>query len=259
MGTTLAAMNAGSLSFKWIVSIEGYRYLLTDAPVAAAVTAYAGTDWTSALGGLTVDLKNSSEIDPWEPFKNGGTCTFSVLPDAADTFGIDTHRRAAGAETQLTATAGRADTTLTVNATSTFAASGEAFIGTECFAYTGITGTTFTGCTRGRYSPFAAGGSGAPRFSEYHRQGLDVNQVALFPVVTSQPRVWIGKWVRVAVHQYVNGVLDVSAQAQTVFAGRIVEIRDDPNTGCTQVDVQHVLDVVADTTVGRALMTGTLR
>lgn len=256
MGTTKTALQAGSLSYQWVLAIEGYQNLLTDGPTAAAVTAWAGTDFAAALPGLFVSLENSQKLNPWDPFTGGGTLTLHVAPDSADTFGIDTHKKTAGAETMLNATADRDDTTITVLSTTGFAASGTAYVGTEAFSYSGVTATTFTGCTRGKCSPF--GTYTAPtvtQFGEQHTVGLDPNFVKLQPLVTSQPRVWIGKWVGLWMHRTTTGVLDVKAQAQLVFAGRIVEIRDDPSTMCTVVEVEHVLDYIKRAVLGRDMFT----
>ena len=57
--------------------------------------------------------------------------------------------------TTLTATAGAADTTLTVASTTGFESRGILVCESEVITYTGKTSTTFTGCTRG------AGGSTA--------------------------------------------------------------------------------------------------
>src|SRR5438094_843527 len=123
MGTTLTALNAGSLSYRYVVAIEGYSQLLTSAAPSAAVTAWSGTGW-----------------------------------------------------------------------------------------------------------------------GEHHRQGLAANGVTLAPIVSAQPRAWVGKWVGVWLHREVGGVLDVKAQAQLVYFGRIVEIRDDPTTGATVVQLKHAMD-----------------
>lgn len=248
MGTTLDTLNAGSITYKYVVAIEGYSKLLTNAAAAAATTAWAGTDWSTALEGLFVEMDNQGSAHPWEPFQGGGTCTLRVAPDAADTFGIDTHRKLAGAETYLAATVDRDDTTITVKDTSTFSSSGEAFIGTECFAYSSKTATTFAVSTRGKYAPFTTSSGG--RWAGHHRQGLAANRVSLDPIVCAQPRVWIGKWVAVYLHRDVGGVLDVKAQAQLVYAGKIVEIRDDAS-GLVVVQLKHVMDTLSEAMLGR--------
>lgn len=248
MGTSLDTLNAGSITYKYVVAIEGYSKLLTTAAAAAAVTAWAGTDWAAALEGLFVELDNQGSAHPWEPFQGGGTCTLRIAPDAADTFGIDTHRKLAGAETYLAATVDRNDTTIAVKDTTAFAASGEAFIGTECFAYSAKAATTFTVSTRGKYAAFTT--SSGARWAGHHRQGTAANRVSLDPIVSAQPRVWIGKWVAVYLHRDIGGVLDVKAQAQLVYAGKIDEIRDDAS-GLVVVQLKHVMDTLGEAMLGR--------
>ena len=159
MGTTLTAMQSGSLPpYTWVVAIEGYPYLLTNGSTSAAVTAHGG-DWTQALGGLFVELHNDQRVDMRQPFTTGGRCMFRVAKtSSADTFGVDTHRTNGGVETELRTTLDRNDTTATVADTTNFASSGEFYIGTECVGYSGKTSTTFTGLTRGKYAPFPVSG-----------------------------------------------------------------------------------------------------
>lgn len=256
MGTTRTAIDAGSVRIRFVAAIEGYDKLLTDAPTAAAVTAWSGTDWSTAIGGLTVDMKLEQSLDPDDPFSSaGGSCTLFVLPDDDDTFGIETSRKSYGAETYLAATMDRDDTTSTVKATSTFDSSGHIHIGTECIAYSGTTSTTFTGLTRGKYSPFTTSSGG--RFAHHHRVGLDSNSVSLQPIVSAYPRAWIGRWVGVWAHRVsAAGVLDTKAQAELLYAGRIVEIRDDANTGARVLAIQHVLDALGDAVIGATLWEG---
>lgn len=258
MGTTLTALQAGSTNFVYVVAIEGYSYLLTNAPTtAAAVTAWSGTDWSQALGGLYVELDNEQRIHPWEPFQGGGTCTLTVIPDSSDTFGIATHKKS-GASTHLDVVADRDDTTLSVKDTSAFAASGTIYIGTEAIAYTGKTATTFTGCTRGKWSPF--GVDGGTRFAQHHRTGPRTQDGPKIPAIVSDlPRSWIGKLAGVWMHRVVNGVLDTKAQAQLVFAGRIAELRDDPSTMGTIVELEHILSHLKDVSIGRDLWTAEIK
>lgn len=251
-GQTLAALQAGSLAYKLVVAIEGYPYLLTDASTAAAVTAHGG-DWTQALAGLVVDLKQSQKIDPWDPLQGGGTATLYVPQGPDDQFGIDTHKTSGGIETELSTTVDRNDS-LAVRSNALFSAAGDAYIGTEAIAYTGKVATTgFSGVTRGKYSPFAAGGTGTPRFTHDHRVGSLDYATALAPIVSTDPRTWVGRWVGIWAHVITSSSGDIcsKAEAHLLFAGKVVEIRDDPETMCTVVQLRHVLDVVKETVVGR--------
>ena len=266
MGQTLTALQAGSTSYVLVVALEGYRNLLTNAAsTAAAVAAWAGTDYTTAIGGLYVDAQHSQQINPWEPFGSGGKCVIKVTQDASDAFGIDTHRKGGSYETILTAELDRNDTQVSVKNTTLFDATGEIHIGTECIAYTGKTPSSglspgfFTGCTRGKYSPFAAGGSETARFGNHHRVGTDSQSTKLQPVVSSIPRVWAGRRVGIWVHRVVDGVLDVLAEAHCVFSGRIVEVRDDPGSIATVVECEHILDEVKEGSVGRDLWSAKIK
>lgn len=258
-GTTLAALQAGSGSFKYTVAIEGYQHLLTDATPQQAIDAWSGVvtenHYESALGGLYVSMNNSQQLDWKNPFPRGGHLTLHVMPDASDTFGIDTHKRSGTGETELRETIDRADADIDALDGSSFAASGEAWIGTECFEYSAITGDTFNTTQRGKYAPMCCDTAGLQSgigFAQYHRYGQNDLEVLLAPRITSVPRVWIGKWVAVHLHVYDASIpaLNSKEDSLRVFAGKIVAITDDPATGATVVEVKHVLDCVAEATVG---------
>ncbi len=249
MGTTLTALQTGSINYKYVVAIEGIPYLLTDATSAQALAAWTGTDWTTALQGLTVDLQNKSQLDPWSPFSPGGTCRFAVVPDQTlgDIIGVMTGRSNAGDETQLVTAMQRTTSAITVDSANSFAASGEIHIGTECLGYSGKTATSFTGLTRGKYAPFTAGAT--TRLAHDHRVIAAANQPQLRPMVSEYPRVWIGRYVGVWMHRVVAGVLDLKSEAQLVFAGRVAEVRDDAETGACMFDVDHILDDIKNAVV----------
>lgn len=257
MGTTATAMAAGSVSTVYVVAIEGFDRLLTNGTSAAAITAWAGTDWASAtcLTGLYVELEQSQAFSMTNPFQGGGKCTLRVTGDgrggADDQLGKEMARTALAPETELTVTLDRNLTTVTVKDAQLFAAAtSTAFVGNECFQYTGKTTTTFTGVTRGLYSPFLAGGSGT-RWPGHHRVGTVDQYASVAPLVTQYRRTWAGAWVGVWAHRVVAGVLDTRAEAQLVYAGKIAEFGDDPSSLCTVIHLEHVLDVVKNTTLLR--------
>jgi hypothetical protein len=262
--TTLSAMQAGGFIMRWVACIEGCQYILHEnlAEATTVLNAYAGTDWTQSLGGLVVDLKNKHQVTPWDPFTGGGSCQLRVIPDVADTFGVLVNKRAAGNETALGATCDRDDTSITVASTTGFAGSGEVFIGTECIGYTSTDATHFLGCTRGKYSPFGCSqsGSGGKRFANHHRLGNDQNHVQMQPVVTDQPRQWIGKRVGVWLHTWdpSSNTINPRNEAQLVFAGRIAGIADDPNTFATVIDLEPIHDEIRNGVIGKDMWAGEL-
>ena len=249
MGTTLTAMTGSGGRFDTIVMIEGIKYLLTDGSTSAAVTAWAGTDWSNAIGNLMVVGGVEQRLEPWSGRLDVSKLSFAVMPteDTAtgDIFGRLVFGTGAGAETKLTVALDRDDTTVTVQDCQVFSGStGEVHIGTECIAYTGKGGgdTTLTGCTRGKYAPQTESNGG---FSREHKLGTVGEGIYSPPKVTSLPRTWKGRWVEVWMHRNVGGTLDVKAQAQRVWAGRIAGTRDEAN-GLTYVDCESVQSAFQD-------------
>ena len=257
-GTTLAAWRAGSFSYQWVAQIEGCKFLLSEAPTAAVAAAYAGTDWDPTTNSdavilgecLFVELHNEQKLDPWKPFGRGGTAILRIMPDAADQFGIYASRRGHGAETSLGATIDRNDTSISLSFGTDFAAPpSTAFIGTECIKYSAVTSTSMTASVRGFYSPLASGTS--TRFANHHRVGLDPTQVQMDPVISQEPRVWVGKRVALRMHLWDGTSLNSIDDSYQAFSGRIASIADDPDTGCMVIEVKHQLDEIADAIVFR--------
>lgn len=256
---TLGKMQSGSFVGKLVCAIEGCKYLLSQAPAAATLAAWAnasGGDWTDVLGGVFVDLRVSQSIAPDEPFPAPGKCRISVMDtDGTDTFGIYVHKRNTGDKTTLTATADRNDTTLNVASSSGFTSPDTAYLGTEAFGYTGTTSTSFTGATRGKYSPLGcdSSGSGGQRFPRHNRVSTDPNTTLSNPVVSEVPRNWLGKYVTIHLHTWSeeDQQLNMRERAQLVYAGRIVSIQDNPDTMCTDIEVEHIAQDFKDGVVFR--------
>lgn len=256
---TLGKLQSGALVSKWVVAIEGCKYLLSNAPSASVLAAGYATEWTSVLGGLFVEHHATQSIEPFKPFASNGGARLRILDDSGqDLFGTYLARRAGGDETTITANVDRNDTTIPVKNTSAFAASGVAYIGTEAFSYTGVTSTSFTGCVRGLYSPLgcASSGSGGDRFAGYHQISTDANHVQINPVVCSLPRVWIGKRVAIRLHTWneTTQALNTAESAQLVFQGRIVGTSDEPDTFCTVLELEHGMSEFERAIIGKDIM-----
>jgi len=274
--TTLGKLQAGSTSYKTVVLIEGCKYVLSDAPqasVRAALRDVSSGDWSSAtvLGGVFVDLRNSQSISPDDPFPQMGSCTIKVIDDSvdhSDVFGIFVNKRSSGGTARISSTVTRSSTTFSVGDTSGFAASGDAYIGAECFEYTGKTATTFTVSKRGKYSPFGtartsqtwAPGSGGARFASYQRIAQDIYHTQNNPTVTEVPRVWIGKRVGVWLHTWdaATQQLNTHENAQLVFSGRIGSISDDPETAATVLELDHISKDIREAVVFRDQFAGSI-
>lgn len=257
MGTTLTDLiSVDGISRVWVVAIEGYQYLLTshDTP-SAVVTAWAGTDWVSCLGGLAVKQDMRTDLDPWDPFKDGGSLTFNVIDqDGTDRFGIDVSRKEGGTSSPLAASKDPDDTTIVVLRSDDFAASGAIYVGSEAIAYTTNTTATetFSSLTRGSWSPFTT--ESGSRYARSHRINSTIPgvppQATPATIVRSFPTEWLGKYVAVYLHRVVAGVLDVKAQAHLAFAGRIAQI-DDEADGTVTVSCDSVLKTIAEGVVFR--------
>jgi hypothetical protein len=264
-GSTTATIVTASAStsiggFAWTMTIEGLPHIIASGTASAALTAYSGTAFTAAYSGLVVDLKHVSAIHPYDPLLSGGGCNVTISGEANAVLGLEMHRTDAGDETYLNATADRNDTTLTVLSTADFASSGDAYIGNECFGYTGKTATTFTGCDRGKYAPFDSA-TDAGNFSLHHRVGLVGPGVNIEPLVTQFPRTQLGRKVEIVLHLNTGGTLETRAVA--VAAGRrwafTIGDYDDTAEGNTVIDLVPLIDSVKEATVFRDQLVGTVR
>lgn len=256
----VTAQPAAVGNYQLVAAIEGWPYLMTDGQPEPVVTAWAGSPWTQALGGMVMEGMIEQTIDPYDPSPaggEGGTLYLSFVPDEDDVIGIATHRTDAGAETFLTASLDAAATTVTVLSTSSFpAAPGEICIDTETIGYTGKTATTFTGCTRGLYAP--AGVSGSDAYGRNHRLAtFNFTGPQLKPMVTEHHREWIGRQVVIWEHTKIGGVLNAPAAAKRLFAGIIVGVRD--ARGLTVLTLQAMRDTINDTLLLRDQYSGQVR
>lgn len=268
MGTTLTALqNDAGVRISWVLAIEGVSYLLTDSTALDTSAGglfesgkgWDGTDWSQALSGLTIDGDFDQSIDPWDPKLQVSEMKFRIMDfDDADTFGIEVHRGGSGNTTDLSVAFDPDDTVLTVKENANFPSSGDVYLGGERIGYTGkgTTPDTFTTLTRGKFAPFQA--DGASMWGRNHTiASLDFD-VFVQPKVSEQPRVWIGKWVGLYAHRITSEGWDTKANAQLLWAGRIIEIQD-TERGETVVTCQDVRAKLRDTTLLHDQFRGRLR
>jgi hypothetical protein len=243
--------------FNLVAAIEGIDTLLSDGIEADVLAAWSGTDWSSVSTNCFFDLDHQHSANPWEPFVSAGTLTITALDDS---IGILTHRTSGGAESEMTAQIDRNDATaITVQDTTAFPGSGTIHLGTEAISYSSTTSTTFTGITRGMWAPFSCDASGSgTRYSQNHRIGAVSYGPNLAPKATQYPRKWVGRWIGLWRHEVIDGVMQTKAEATLLFAGRIAEIRDDPETLGTIIVADHVLTTLKETAVGRDFFSGTV-
>lgn len=241
-----------------VLAIEGIDTLYCNARAADVVTAWSGTDWSTASAGLIFDLENQQKAHPWEAFNGGGQLKFTIIDDA---FGILAHRTAGAADSELVTGLDRDDTTVTVKDTSAFAASGHIFIGNETCSYASKNATQFLTVVRGKYNPIGCdpSGLGGSRFGYPHRVDTVAYAPPVGPRVTQFPVEWIGRWVTLYLHaRESDGTLQTKANATRLFAGRIAELRDDPDSLGTVVVCDHALTMLAEAVVGADQFTGNI-
>lgn len=261
--TTLGKLRAGSSTVKLVCLIEGSHIVLSEAPEASVQAAYAGTDFESAtvLQGCFFNLSIEQKISPDDPMPTVGTVRIQQIDtDSTDAFGIYVNKRATGDKTTLTATADRDATTLSVARGSDFAASGDAYVGTERISYTSAGATSLTGVTRGKFSPVGCGssGSGGQRFSHHHRVSTDIHTTLANPVVSEVPRNWLGKLCSIFLHTWDERTqqLNTRANAQLIWCGRLVGIDDDADSMATGLEVEHIAADFTNGVIGRDLFAG---
>lgn len=260
-GTTLTALQGqNGVRVVTTVAIEGIPWVLTSGDPQAAFSAHdtANGTTTSAYSGLTVHWDQQQRVKPFEPFTDPCLVKFSVVPAVgyvdgtgavtiSDVVGTAVFKRTGGTETGIATALDCDGLSLVTQRADDFAASGTLYVGPESMAYSSRdTGTdTFTLSARGQWSPFYTSTS-AP-FSRTHKPLTPNEQdIGIPPVVSSEPRTWVGRWVAVWLHRDVGGTLDVPLADQTAahlaFAGQIVSVSDaDGATWFEAVDLRRSL------------------
>ena len=278
MGTTLTALNTGNTAVVYVVVIEGCPYILTSGSQTETFNAWqssslAGFDTLDdAIGGLVVDWGGmTQEIMPWKPFGDAPTCRLIVGQATGDggdpnddTFGIFVHKRAGGHETVMAAGASMDCNDLTLNGrhASGFAASGTVYVGPEAMDYSSVTGGgAFTISQRGAHSPFQT--ESGVQFARTHKASDPTTStgdpvgVTVPPLISDEPRSWIGKWVGVWILRNSGGYYDTPDEGHLAFAGTIASVGSD-DVGRTVIELDHALTRVMDTVIHRDQYTARL-
>lgn len=262
MGTTSTALQTqAGVQIGFVLVIEGYRYVITDGPVGAVTTAYAGSGYDRALPGLKVEGSLRQSIKPFQSDIDVPTLTFRITPDAPDdTFGRDVFRFKPTYKTQLDSpfqAAADGSGTLTVKNAAQFPdGTGIVYLGGKAMKYSAKTSTEFTIEAGGaeHLHPFSA--DGGNKFSRPHltpaQQNWDQGPLSW---VTSEPVKWIGRTVALYIHRIVGGVWDDSSNAQLEFAGRIVEI-EQGELGATVLQCEDLRAQIQDSVLLKGQWTG---
>ncbi len=263
MGTTATALQSqAGMTVGFALLIEGYPYIITDGPLGAVTTAYAGTGWEKALPGLKVEGTLREAIKPFQPDITVSTLTFRITPnmddygDGVDVFGRDVFKVKPTYKSQLAAVfqaASDGSGTLTVKDATQFPDSaGYVYVGNKRMKYTSKGSNTFAIAVGGadHLAPFDA--DSGNKYSKPHTlpDGQNWSQGPA-TWVTDNPAKWIGRKVALYIHRIVGGVWDTRAQAHLEFAGRIAEI-EQAELGVTILQCEDLRAELADC----VLMTG---
>lgn len=153
---TLSQMLQRGYSLTFAVTIEGIPYILTEAPrlwlVSSAAEPALPSGYSRTIACLAITEGQTVSIDA---DRRSGVASGSALDitlawaELEDENLLGTLFREPQAKTLITADLDAADTTVYVGDTTGFPASGGVYIGRERIGYSGKTGTTLTGCTRG--------------------------------------------------------------------------------------------------------------
>ncbi|HEX5728454.1 hypothetical protein [Microbacterium sp.] len=260
--TSTVLRDVGSARIGFVLAIEGYKYLLTDAKnVTPVLTAWVGSGWTQALPGLKVKGTIRQSLTPWAQTIDVPTLTFEILPDPTDQFGIDVWKSRPRFSTRLTAPfEAAADGSGTIEVEDTNGVPGsppenQLFIGGREVEVTVASATSFTVAAAGfgKHQPF---GAEADHYSDAVQTPADQNwDAGPAPVIRSTP-TWIGKKVALRIHLINGEVWNTYTQAQLEFAGRIVSLREDPRTGTTIIGCEDLRGAIRDAVLLKAQWVG---
>ena len=259
--STLDALKAtGGFRGSLAIAIEGYDKLLTDSSdTAGLLTAWAATPWTEALSGAEIAGEVIEEFVPWHDRFPGASLSVLVRPDQADTFASAVFGTRKGVETQLVGNLSAAPGPggIPVRTTAKFASSGSIHIDTEHIQYTAVDSDSFDLATRGHFSPFNRLGSTDHRFAQNHRVFEDSEHHTTYAEVSSEPRVWIGRWVGIWVHRIAGTEWDLKEDAHLLYAGRIVGVHD--TSEGTRLDLNHILSEAFEKRIFQNPVHGTIK
>lgn len=252
MGATRSAILADEgVRLGFVLCIEGYEYLLTDAgDTAKPLAAWTGTPWTQALPGLQIIGNIEQSFRPFDNDISPSSLVFRILPDEDDTFGRDVFQVTPQYSTRLDEVFDSGDGTITVRDTSRFPDDdGVVYMGTRRYSYSGRTATTFTVETAGEMAPFETDTGGANEFPGHHGKAphdtIQTWPVTQPPRVSSSPPTWNGRMVGLWVHRIVGGTWDSKDDAELLFAGTIQGIQE---SGLfTEIQCESLVGKVADT------------
>ena len=228
--TYLQALAKKRATLEFFVQIGGIKYVIGTSPSAPTDSWYTSAGHSYLRGARMDSINLSCSARPGEVWPD--ISSFDVLFDdltgalAAHLISIESC-----ATTELAATVNDLVTTINVGSTASFASPDVAFIDQEAIKYTGITGTSFTGCTRGWYG------------SQAVEHVVDANVwPPLEPEVSSGPGDLRGRRVVIYAGERVGGTLSATSQVWVGWVNGYVDFA----AGMIRFPVKHILEAFID-------------
>ena len=191
MASSFATLRQRGYGTFYAVRIEGIPYTFHEGPTPYRVDAESAPDpgagyASSASFIVTTNMSVDQELDRDSAVARGKALSIVLSWDVLESEGIlDDLFRRPEYFTTLTADTNATQTILLVDDTASFPTSGNINLGRELIKYTGKSGTSFTGCTRGYLS-------NAYKFKK-DDPGSDA-------IITPTPYAWKGRFVTVHEH-----------------------------------------------------------
>lgn len=269
MGTTRDAITGGNPELCYVLAIEGYQYLLTDmTDLGAVTTAWAATPWTQALTGLEVTSTFTQSIKPLSNEPAAQSLQIRVLGDNEDDqFATDVFKAKPDVRSQLTvsfdtSTSSGGSFNITVRDSTDFQAGDVVHIGTEAFEIGTPSGNNLpvTANGAGVFAPFSDNTSSPNRLlgpHSVHQPSQVARPVAVGETyVSTSPSLWIGRRCGLWVHRVSDGVLDVKAQAELIFAGTISAVAEGEMS--TDIEAMSMVQKIMDAEIMEDQWTGSV-
>lgn len=274
MGATLDSLNADAgVRIAHVVMVEGYQYALTDASDVAAIAAAlaassiaAHNAYAEVIGNAQIEFEERQRAHPWDGLDGeSAALTFRVAngPHSAGSAGVlvnyfqrDVFKRSGGDETRLRNSLTPVSTSIVSRSTVDFDSGGTVYIGPEAIGYdTNDGATTLSDLTRAQWTPcYTADDVSFARAHEAVSISTitgDPTGVRSLPLVASEPRAWVGRYVEVwIVCERGAGTFDALDDGHRLFCGTIASVGRD-SRGLTVVECEHVKRRIFQTVILR--------
>lgn len=252
-----------SSQISFVLAIEGYEYLIHAggfADDASVIASWGGSGWTLAHPGLKVRGTIRQKIEPWSETMDVPTLTFEIQSTPDDRFGKAVWKSRPDYRSRLRSPfkpaldgTGILDVDATID--DSVLSDNALFIGGQRLRVTQATPNTWTVLEAGSFHPFHTIG-GQRYFRSFDLSDQQGFSAAPPPHASSTPGAWTGRMVALYTHTIKGGRWNSRSQARLEFAGRIVDIADDPKTGSTVLGCEALNSTMRDSVLLKRQWTG---